>query len=148
MKKVFICIVIIICCIAKSYTQDVYDIKFKAGTVQYSGALVLYSDGTGKMRFKYYNSSTSSNVMVEQTVATVATTTGLTISGSNPVYPGTTTKYPSYNADNFYVTKDTYGGLKITNTDDGGVTASATIKLINGYIDQAIFLKDFNWKLE
>ena len=124
--------------------QDIYEVKFIAGVTQYRAAMALFDDGTGLMRVRYYSNGTK---MVEQSLILEETTVGIRVTGYDPVYPGTNTPHPSYNADNFYISQDEYGDVSIVNIDDNGVTASATMRLIEGYYAKQNFLDDFNWKL-
>lgn len=124
--------------------QKVFEVKFTAGFTQYRCALVIFDNGTGKMRVRYYQDGTK---MVEQTMKIENTQYGIRLTGYNPVYPGTSRKHPSYNADNFYISVDEYGNYSIVNIDDGGVSAKASIRKIEGRYSKNSFLSDFNWKL-
>lgn len=128
--------------------QSVYKVRFTSGVTQYYGALVLFDSGTGKMRTKYYSESCKCTRTVEQTMNVEKTTAGLRITGYNPVYPGTNTKFPSYSADNFYIARDYTGKLSITNIDDQGDIASASIELITSSSTKRNFLSEFNWQLK
>ncbi|GAA3614845.1 hypothetical protein Q4Q39_02440 [Flavivirga amylovorans] len=127
------------------HAQDVFEIKFTAGYTQYRGALVIYNSGSGKMRVRYY--SNGKTKMVEQTMKIENTQYGMRLTGYNPVYPNTSIKHPSYNADNFYISVNENGKYSITNIDDGGTPAKTTIRLIKGKYSIDKFLGDFNWEL-
>lgn len=124
--------------------QDVYEIRFTAGVTQHRGALVLFDDGTGLVRIRYYNNGTK---MVEQKIRIQNTRNGLRLACYNPVYPGTTRRHPSYVADNFYLTQNEYGKTQLVNIDDQGVTANVVIRKLEGTTLTNRFLTDFNWKL-
>jgi len=126
--------------------QTVFEIKFKAGISQYRGALVLYENGTGSFRVKYF--SDGQTRMVEQQMKVENTSEGTRLAGYNPVYPGTTTTYPNYNADNFYLTQDENGVYTCENIDDAGSQSKCNVREISGsnYVKN-IFLEDFNWSL-
>ena len=97
------------------------------------------------MRVRFYNEGTQ---MVEQSAIIESTIYGNQIAGYNPVYPGTNTKHPTYSPDNFYISVDEYGNLNVVNVDDRGVTAEASIRLIEGKYSINDFLSDFNWRLD
>lgn len=141
MSKFKLILVFTLLFFGKSFAQDVYEIKFTVDITQYRVALVIYEDGAGKMRVRYYNSGTK---MVEQSVKIENTLDGIRVAGYNPVYPETKTPYPSYIPDNFYISIDEYGTLSVYNIYSGG-RARAYIKKINSSINT--FLSDFNWKL-
>lgn len=147
MKKVayFIILLVFTCSLN---AQSVYKIRFISGLTQYYGALVLFDNGTGKMRTKYYSNSCECTKTVEQTMNIEKTTAGLRITGYNPVYPGTKTLFPNYSADNFYVSRDYAGELTITNIDDKGDIASASIEIITSSSTKRTFLSEFNWRLD
>jgi len=86
--------------------------------------------------------------MVEEYIKAENTDLGLRLTGYNPVYPGTTTPYPNYIADNFYLSQDENGRLTCTNIDDKGQTSACSIRLLNGYSAKQEFLSDFDWKLD
>ncbi len=125
--------------------QKVFEVKFTAGVTQYRSALVLYDNGSGKMRVRFYDNGRTK--MVEQTMKIENTQYGMRLTGYNPVYPGTSTRYSSYQADNFYLSTDEYGNYSLTNIDDGGVVAKAFIKEIEGDYSIKNFLSDFDWEL-
>jgi hypothetical protein len=129
------------------FGQDVYKVVFIADVTQYYSALVLFDDGSGKMRTKFYDPNCECPVMVEQTMKIENTNSGLRLMGYNPVYPGTYNRYPTYSADNFYISRDYKGNLNITDIDDYGVTASASIVSITAYSQKKEFLSEFNWQL-
>lgn len=133
---------------AWSLAQTVYEVRFKAGVTLHRGALVLYDDGTGKMRVRYYDQNRQKTVMVEQLMRVENTDDGYRITGYNPVYASTGYRHPSYVADNFYLSQDEYGTVSVTNIDDQGVSARSTVKVIEGAYQVSSFLSDFDWKLE
>lgn len=124
--------------------QEIFEIKFTAGITQYRGALVLWENGTGKMRVRYY--ADGQKKIIEQEIRTENTQHGLRLTGYNAVYAGTNVK-ASYNPDNFYISQDENGNIICTNIDDGGVSASASIRIVTGYSAKQSFLRDFNWRL-
>lgn len=141
MLKFSLVILFSILTLQKSIAQDVFEIKFTVKLTQYRVALVLFDDGTGKMRVRYYDGGTK---MIEQSARIEDTQDGMRVAGYNPVYPGTDTRYPSYIPDNFYIAIDDYGNISVYNIYSGG-KARANIKKIENGINT--FLSDFNWKL-
>ncbi|WP_422103821.1 hypothetical protein [Winogradskyella sp.] len=126
--------------------QEVFEVKFKVGFTQYRGALVVYDGGYGKMRVRYYRDGRTR--MVEQSMKVEKTLYGMKLNGHNPVYPGTSTAHPSYNADNFYISIHENGNYSIISVDDDGTAAAqTTIRLIKGKYTTENFLDDFNWTL-
>lgn len=128
--------------------QSVYKVRWTSGVTQYYSALVLFDNGTGKMRTKFYSKSCDCTRTVEQTMNIEQTSAGLRITGYNPVYPNTSTKFLTYSADNLYVSRDYAGNLSITNIDDRGDIASASIESITSSSAKRIFLSEFNWRLD
>jgi hypothetical protein len=127
------------------YCQEIYEINWiGSNSEHYQGALVMFKDNTGKLRVRYHKES--GIAMVEQTIRIEATQVGNRLSGYNPVYPNTSTTFPYYNADNFYLIVDAVGNLTITNIDDAGSTSKASIRYIEG-TEKNEFLLLFNWKL-
>ncbi len=124
--------------------QDIYEVKFTAGITQYRCALVLYEDGTGKMRCRYFTEGATR--MVEQKIEIENTLDGMRFRGSDPVYPGTSTPY-DYSPDIFYLSVDEYGNSSLINRDAQGIEANAYIRQIEGSYAIKIFLDEFNWKL-
>ncbi len=129
-----------------SIGQSIFEVKFIAGMTQYRAALVLFDGGTGKMRVRYYTQD-KGTVMVEQTIRIENTVNGMRLTGYTPVYPGTRVRYPSYTADNFYLSRNEYGSMSIINIDDSGNTSTATIRLIDDAYEKRRFLSGFDWSL-
>lgn len=125
--------------------QDVYEIRFTVDMTQYRAALVLYSNGTGTMRLRYFSEGRTQ--MVEQSIVFEKTLLGYRLTGYQPVYPGTTIRHASYIADNFYLSQDENGRLHCVNIDDQGKAAVCTIRQVTSYYAKNVFLGDFNWKL-
>ncbi|WP_337044614.1 hypothetical protein [Emticicia sp. 17c] len=133
-------------CSLTSKAQDVYEVIFTVGITQYRSALYMdWNEGIGKMRVRYF--SDGNTRMVEQTMRVEKTTAGTRIAGYNPVYPGTSQRYPNYTADNFYVSQDEYGNISIVNVDDRNVAAACTVRKYNTYSEKQNFLRSFNWSL-
>lgn len=141
--KIYISFLLTISVLITARGQDVFEVNFIVDFTQYRAALVLFDNGTGKMRVRYYDESTK---MVEQSVRIENTSIGFRIAGYNPVYPGTRTKHPAYIPDNFYISIAEYGNLSITNIYSGG-RAKAQIRKIEGVYTINEFLSDFNWQL-
>ncbi len=123
--------------------QDVFEIKFSDNSTQYRAALVLFEDGSGAMRVKFQDEGTK---VVEQSISTDSTRTEVEISGSNPVYPGTSIEFPSYKPNTFSLSKDENGDYS-TITSSNSETSDATIQKIEGEREIEYFLFFFNWKL-
>ena len=124
--------------------QDVYEVKFRAGVTLHRAAMIIFNNGTGKLRVRYYSGGTK---MVEQSIVFQDTKYGIRLACYNPVYPGTKIKYPTYSPDNFYLSIDEYGKTSLTNVDDRGVTAECVINKKDGTYAVNQFLSDFDWKL-
>jgi hypothetical protein len=144
MKKIFF--IFLMALISHNiFSQEIYEINWiSLDNQHYQGALVFYKNYTGKLRVKYHVGPLV--LMAEQSIRTELVEGGIRLSGYNPVYPNTDTQFPGYNADNFYLIKDVLGSLTITNIDDGGSTARASIRLIEE-IEKAEFLLGFSWTL-
>ena len=131
--------------LGSAFAQDVYEIRFTAGYTQHRAALLLYSDGSGTMRVRYYSNGRTQ--MVEQYIAFEKTTAGYRLTGYNPVYPGTSVRYPGYIADNFFISQDENGRPSCINIDDDGDSYVCSIRLVTGYYAKNEFLSDFSWKI-
>jgi predicted ribosome quality control (RQC) complex YloA/Tae2 family protein len=123
--------------------KGVYEIKFSADTIQYRAALVLFEDGSGAMRVRFQDEGTK---VVEQSVTVDSTTYGISIEGKNPVYPGTSIKFPSYDANDLYLSENEMSKSSTKNSEEDRSTL-ATIQKIEGEIETSHFLFFFNWKL-
>jgi hypothetical protein len=126
--------------------QDVYDITFTSGLTKHRVALVLWSNGSGQARVRYYTNNQLN--LVEQTIRLENTQYGYRLTGYNARYAGTQRRHPSYRPDNFYFSQDDYGNLICTNIDDIGNTARCSIRLLQGYSSKQAFLSSFNWELD
>ena len=129
-----------------SKAQDIYEIKFTSGYTQYRCALALWSDGSGKMRVRYYNNG--STRLVQQDMRLEKTSDGgMRIAGYNATYASTGYTASSYSPDNFYISQDEYGNMSCWNIDDTNHWAKASISSVKGYYTKQAFLGDFDWKL-
>jgi hypothetical protein len=129
-----------------SHAQDVYELKFTANGTHHRAALILFSDDTGKMRVRFYSKDRTK--MIEQYMEVQKISRGFKILGYNPTYAGTEIKCTTYGADNFYISRDEDGILSCVNVDDNSVTASCSIRAIEGYSTKQSFLSDFSWKID
>src|ERR1700749_945122 len=98
MNKFYLFLLALLCPIAAN-CQNVYEIRFSIHSTPYRAALVIWDDSYGKMRVKF--TKNGSAAMVEESVKENYTSAGVGVFGSNAVYPGTSSRYPNYNADNF-----------------------------------------------
>ncbi len=91
-----------------SFSQSLYEIKFKDqknSTIEYTCFLVYYNENDCYMRIKFYNSKNEFRVVnVTYKGSSGKYTTGLSyfsLTGSNPVYITSKSEGESYNADYF-----------------------------------------------
>ncbi|WP_080054496.1 hypothetical protein [Spirosoma aerolatum] len=144
-KSILIATVVLFPLLGFGQIQGVYEIRFTSGTTQHRAALIIFSDGTGKIRVRYFSEGRTK--MVEQYVRTENTRYGLRLACYNPVYPGTSTRFPNYITDNFYLSQDEYGNVSVLNVDDSGGTSRAWVRVFQSTYDRNQFLTDFNWHI-
>ncbi len=145
MKKLtFLLLVALLPVIARA--QDVYEITFTAGITRYRAALVLWSNGSGQMRVRYYANNQTN--LIEQTIRLENTQYGYRLTGYNARYADTQRRHPNYQPDNFYLSQDDYGNLTCLNIDDKGTTSRCSIRLVQGYSSKNTVLSSFNWRLD
>jgi hypothetical protein len=149
MKKLIITSAITICfflCASLiTNAQNVYEVKFSISRIPYRGALLIWNDGSAKMRVRYYLDGEMKMVEESMTVESILGTP--TLVGYDPVYPGTDISYPHYSADNFLITHNLYGETEITTVDGNFNVADVSSSKVSGYYEKQSFLSDFNWRL-
>lgn len=80
---------------------------------------LLKMDGyDGVMLTAYFDPSIKDTNYVQQTMRLRSSARGLLILGHNPVYPGTSRRHPTYNADNFLFQVRPNGDYLFVTCDD------------------------------
>jgi hypothetical protein len=130
-----------------SAAQEVYHIKFSDSESIYDVALLMWDDNNGLARVRYIDSDCDSETIEMKAVIT-ETTTGYTISCSDPVYAGTTKKAKRYNPDNFILTYKEDDGWLCVNRDSANTETQCSFMEVTGVTNQDIFLRDFDWEFE
>lgn len=130
-----------------SAAQEVYHIKFSDEESIYDVAVLIWDDNTGLARVRYIDSNCDSE-MIEMKALITETTTGYTISCSEPVYAGTTKKAKRYNPDNFILTFKEDDGWICVNRDSANTETQCIFMEVAGITNQDIFLKSFDWEFE
>lgn len=125
-------------------TVQIFDIRFVVEVTQYKAALWL-KNGEGLMRVRYYKEGVGP-VMVQQKMRVENTDRGIRLTGYSPVNPETG-EPANYIPDNFYISRNENGEWSVTNIDDQGVTADASISVVEGIGEQNRFLSNFNWEI-
>lgn len=131
--------------VSSGQVSGVYEIRFVSSTTQHRAALILFGNGTGKIRVRYFSQGRTK--MVEQYVRSENTRYGLRLACYNPVYPGTSVRFPNYITDNFYLSQDEYGTVSVWNIDDAGGTAKAFVQSFRSTYECNQFLTDFDWRM-
>lgn len=98
------------------------------GIVHQSGLEMRGNDG--KMLTRFFNVNTNQSEMVEQTIELKPSPQGIVLFGSNPVYPGTQTAYPSYSPDNFLFQINPDGSRIFYTCDDAGNCSPVEIEYL------------------
>lgn len=104
--------------------------------LQYSIHGIVYQSGLemrgndGKMLTRFFNVITNQSEMVEQTIELQPSPQGIVLFGSNPVYPGTQTAYPSYSPDNFLFRVNPDGSRIFYTCDDTGNCSPVEIEYL------------------
>ena len=84
--------------------------------IVYESVLILKGD-RGKMLTTYFNPNIGRTDYVEQTMKVTNSPRGILILGSNPVYPNSNRRHPSYNPDSFLLQIRTSGEVVIATCD-------------------------------
>ena len=104
--------------------------------LQYSVNGIIYESGLemrgndGKMLTHFFDVNTNQSEMVEQTIELKPSPQGIVLFGSNPVYPGTQTAYPSYSPDNFLFRVNPDGSRIFYTCDDAGNCSPVEIEYL------------------
>jgi hypothetical protein len=92
---------------------------------------VLSMNGySGRMRTRYFDPNINRTQVVDQTMSLRSSSRGLVLLGYNPVYAGTNTPHPTYNADNFLFQISPDGSLGVATCDDAGQCSDVDIEAI------------------
>lgn len=127
------------------FGQDVYQINWTLQKISYNSAIIIYDNGYGIGRVKFY--SEGELKIIEETFKVEQETKGINIYGSNPVYPGSKVKFPNYSADAFLLSFNDKGSIFCVLMDGNLSMAICSAQKVIGKSDQNIFLKQFDWKL-
>lgn len=91
----------------------------------------LYMSGySGKMRTRYFDANANKTQAVDQTMYLRSSSQGLVLLRDNPVYAGTNTRHPTYNADNFLFQVSSDGSLNAATCDDAGQCSDVDIESV------------------
>jgi hypothetical protein len=122
------------------FSQKIYHIRFNSSGIQYSVAVVIFDDNTGKMRTRYDNGGTSDK-LVQMTVLLKNKDNGFMLLGSDALDVYTSTK-ANYNPDNFYVSfNQDQEDIVCKNIDDMESESECCIMEVIGKKNQTVFLK-------
>ncbi|KOS06618.1 hypothetical protein AM493_11680 [Flavobacterium akiainvivens] len=143
MKKLLLILLFPIMCAA----QEVYHIKFADQESIYSVAVLAWEDNTAMVRVRYIDRDCSGE-LIEMKATIADTTTGFTISCSDPMYAGTTKKAKNYNPDNFILTFKDEDGWICVNRDSANTLTPCSFMEVTGLSNQDLFLQEFDWMFE
>ncbi|BAY37901.1 RDD domain-containing protein [Nostoc sp. NIES-2111] len=85
---------------ANSPVYGTWKLQYSVSGIVYESILTMRGR-YGSMRTKYFQPDVRRTVAVDQTMSLKSSANGLILLGSNPVYAGTSTRHPTYSADNF-----------------------------------------------
>jgi hypothetical protein len=102
---------------ANSPLYGSWKLKYSVDGVVYQSVLVM-KGYYGLMRTRYFDSSINKKQVVDQEISLKSSAQGLVLLGSNPVYPGTSRRHPTYAADNFLFSVEPDGSLTAYTCDD------------------------------
>lgn len=88
---------------SSSPLDGIWKLQYSVHGIIYQSVLKMEGN-QGKMLTRFFNVNAGQPEEVEQTLKIEPSAHGLLLLGSNPVYPGTNTPYPTYSADNFLFT--------------------------------------------
>lgn len=145
MKKLYLMLLFLLPFLSNA--QEVYHIKFADDESVYNVAILAWEDNTGLVRVRYIDSECNSE-LIEMKATITETTTGYTITCSDPVYAGTDRKAKRYNPDNFILTFKDNDGWICVNNDSANTQTPCSFMEVTGITNQDIFLKEFDWEFE
>lgn len=77
-----------------------WQLRYSVDGIVYQSVLVM-KGYSGAMRTRYFDPSINKSQVIDQTISLKSSAQGLVLLGYNPVYAGTSTRHPTYAADNF-----------------------------------------------
>lgn len=95
---------------ANSPLYGSWNLRYSVDGVVYQSVLVM-EGYYGAMRTRYFDSTINRSQAVDQEVSLKSSSQGLVLLGDNPVYAGTSTRHPTYAADNFLFSVEPDGSL-------------------------------------
>lgn len=96
-----------------------WQLRFAAGATQHDATLRM-NGCSGEMTVAFFSDYTQRREEISQRMTLTQGSRGIRISGYYPVYSGTNTRHPSYNADNLEYSVNTLGQVTFRNCDAGG----------------------------
>ncbi|MEH1816011.1 MAG: hypothetical protein V7K26_19515 [Nostoc sp.] len=100
---------------ANSPIYGSWQLKYSVDGVVYTSVLVM-NGYSGVMRTRYFSSNKKQ--VVDQKIRLKSSPRGLVFLGYNPVYAGTSTRHPTYAADNFLFAIEDDGSFTAFTCDD------------------------------
>ena len=104
------------------FTQNsVFKISFNSDGTTFNGVLLAYDDNDWLLRIRYYDASCNCDHIIQEWMRVeIIKNLGFKLRGYDvkDVISGEYASTDQYVADNFYLYKDTYGNMRITNIDN------------------------------
>ncbi|MEH2195508.1 MAG: hypothetical protein V7K98_23110 [Nostoc sp.] len=102
---------------ANSPIYGTWSLKYSVDGTIYQSILVM-EGYSGAMRTRYFDSTINKRQVIDQEISLKSSPQGLVLLGYNPVYSGTSTKHPTYAADNFLFSIEPDGSVLAYTCDD------------------------------
>ncbi|MEH1906188.1 hypothetical protein [Nostoc sp.] len=95
---------------ANSPIYGTWNLRYSIDGIVYQSVLVM-EGYSGMMRTRYFDPEINKKQVIDQEISLKSSSEGLVFLGYNPVYAGTSTRHPTYIADNFLFSVEPDGSL-------------------------------------
>ena len=102
---------------ANSPIYGTWNLRYSIDGIVYQSVLVM-EGYSGMMRTRYFEPGINRKQVIDQEISLKSSPEGLVLLGYNPVYAGTSTRHPTYAADNFLFSIEPDGSLAAYTCDN------------------------------
>ena len=145
MKPTGLIVFILLLAALRLSAQNVYEIRFTAGSVQHYGLLVGGKDASEwQIRIRFFDSEQKCQRLIEQKMQAKKTNLGTLLHGYSVWDVQKKQQATDYAADNFYLTYDQNGNVYSKNIDAQGTTVSVQMTPL-GVDQKKVKMQEFGW---